>query len=455
MPHVNKDWFEMRDLRRPRLSTATWIPLRFLETTRSQRKWIAMGGWEEHFQVIAIELPLAAQQSVPGLDWVVAQCSIHEPSVQNEGWVRAGTFRDERFGDFSGRYPVLVSSTCGETEWLLDQDVVLALGLIREGESWVRPKEDFLDVARLERAPDSESLKIRAEHFRDYLGARESGLVLATYRSRKAVFAQKPDFGWGSDDEPFEGGGRWNGGYHEVTAGGFPLGPVSVMKMSRHDPELGDDVPILPGAGDENVRLEKGTYRPQGTPLTIVRAELWRNEWVPPSRRSPMVRGDEVESTVDFIVDGDGTRARAQELRGGIRWLWFSPLVVGDILERRGGELSWATENTGGIRLVSYSPLHFGVSGAGLVNVFAKDIALLPEHAQRLWTARNVTPDGRVSEELLAAQMRCDPAATHAPEVELVSGRTEAQIHFRDATRRGALGFAFPRDRANSTHPPV
>ena len=58
----------MRDLRRPRLSTATWIPLRFLETTRSQRKWIAMGGWEEHFQVIAIELPLAAQQSVPGLD---------------------------------------------------------------------------------------------------------------------------------------------------------------------------------------------------------------------------------------------------------------------------------------------------------------------------------------------------------------------------------------------------
>jgi hypothetical protein len=55
----------------------------------------------------------------------------------------------------------------------------------------------------------------------------------------------------------------------------------------------------------------------------------------------------------------------------------------------------------------------------GLVNVYAKDIGLLPVWQQRIWAGSNVTPDGKVSSELLDSQMRADPADTEAPESRL------------------------------------
>jgi hypothetical protein len=43
----------------------------------------------------------------------------------------------------------------------------------------------------------------------------------------------------------------------------------------------------------------------------------------------------------------------------------------------------------------------------------------MPEHSQRIWAADNVLPEGGVAQELMMAQMRCEPAATVAPEVRL------------------------------------
>ena len=58
----------------------------------------------------------------------------------------------------------------------------------------------------------------------------------------------------------------------------------------------------------------------------------------------------------------------------------------------------------------------------GLVNAFAKDIALLPEWQQRLWVGFNVGPEAGVSEELLASQAKGAPADTQAPEKFLPKG---------------------------------
>jgi hypothetical protein len=41
-----------------------------------------------------------------------------------------------------------------------------------------------------------------------------------------------------------------------------------------------------------------------------------------------------------------------------------------------------------------------------LVTVYAYDIAKLPLWQQRVWSGFNVTPEGAVSSELLAAQMK-------------------------------------------------
>jgi hypothetical protein len=66
--------------------------------------------------------------------------------------------------------------------------------------------------------------------------------------------------------------------------------------------------------------------------------------------------------------------------------------------------------------------VHFGVNTLGLINVYAKDIALLPEWQQKVWSGYNVSPEGKISEELLASQMKADPANTHAPEEFLAKG---------------------------------
>jgi hypothetical protein len=89
--------------------------------------------------------------------------------------------------------------------------------------------------------------------------------------------------------------------------------------------------------------------------------------------------------------------------------------------------LGWYTEDTGSLKLPSHSALHFGVNNEGWINIFAKDIGMLPEAAQKLWAAHNISPEGGVSRELLASQMECNPASTVAPEVEFVKAVEELE----------------------------
>ena len=49
------------------------------------------------------------------------------------------------------------------------------------------------------------------------------------------------------------------------------------------------------------------------------------------------------------------------------------------------------------------------MNSAGLINVYAYDVARLPMWQQRLWVGHNVTPNGPPSTELLQAQMETAP----------------------------------------------
>jgi hypothetical protein len=83
--------------------------------------------------------------------------------------------------------------------------------------------------------------------------------------------------------------------------------------------------------------------------------------------------------------------------------------------------MEWYTEDTGSVWCSPDYPVQFGVNQLGLINVYACDVARLPQWQQRIWAAHNILPDGGVSSELLAAQMRSRPADTEAPEVRLIS----------------------------------
>jgi hypothetical protein len=131
------------------------------------------------------------------------------------------------------------------------------------------------------------------------------------------------------------------------------------------------------------------------------------------------VREDEEIPTVFFITDAEGKRESSGSLVHGGRWLWFHPEVMMALAHRRGGSLSWYTRHTGSVGCSPDYKVTFGINSLGLVNVYAKDIGLLPEWQQRIWAGYNVDPDGKVSKELLAAQIKGQPANTQAPEAFL------------------------------------
>ena len=89
------------------------------------------------------------------------------------------------------------------------------------------------------------------------------------------------------------------------------------------------------------------------------------------------------------------------------------------LIRRRGGELKWYTQETGGVRCSPAYSVHFGINAAGLITVYASDIAKLPTWQQQIWAGFNTAPEGGVSKELLSAQMETRVAETTAPEAVL------------------------------------
>ena len=56
------------------------------------------------------------------------------------------------------------------------------------------------------------------------------------------------------------------------------------------------------------------------------------------------------------------------------------------------------------------------INNSDLITVYAYDIAKLPSWEQHVWVAYNTAPEGKVSTELLASQVRVQPASTYAVE---------------------------------------
>jgi hypothetical protein len=191
---------------------------------------------------------------------------------------------------FSGALP---------SEWHLHQDLIIALGLYREGDAWLSPDEAFVEVVRLKRddAGRPVSIDARAEFLRDYLAARGMALRLAWYRQRIATvtdanFITWPDGRLVEDtvEERFEGR-CWRAG-----EGGEPLGArVAVLRVWRTDVDHEADVPTFGPESDENTGRESHSFtRHSERTVLMVEGEVWRDEWVDPAFYSVRIRGDDV-----------------------------------------------------------------------------------------------------------------------------------------------------------------
>jgi len=185
---------------------------------------------------------------------------------------------------------------------------------------------------------------------------------------------------------------------------------------------------------DDNIELESSKGERSGYDGVRVESEFWRDEWIEHQGRSVRVRGDADRTLPQFIVETDGTRMASAELNDADigRWLWFRSSVVGDLLGHRGFLLKWYTAETGGMSSTSGYTTHFGVNSSDLITVYAYDIARLAAWEQHIWAASNVVPDGKVSSELLASQVKAQPASTHAVEERLFVSMRLLEARFRE-----------------------
>jgi len=438
---MNQDWFEMREVRRQVLDGAVWILLRAVTYLRIVGRPGYVGFEEEFFGVGTLAVPVDAIPQASQLDWNdVGIGHQHRPFVDEGVFVPSDSFIPAT-GEYQGVHLVLDQhlNRAEPSEWHIHHDLVLGLGLKREGDLWLCPDEGYALVARLTRRPDGDPalLEFRSEHLKDFLCARGMALYATSYRNRRAITQDASFVKWAG--EPIVERSdidRWEGRVTRIHEGGFFSEGVRVVRTARTDIGPEDDVPTV-GPLDANIVSESFTIEPSGAEVSAISGELWRCEWVMPARTSPRVARDQVEPDVSYVIDAAGTRAPATALRDAGRWLWFKPQLIDALANRRGGGLSWYTSDTGSVWSSPDMEVHFGINDLGLINVFAKDVAVLPEWQQKLWAAYNVGPEGGVSDELLASQARANPASTQAPEEFLLAG-----IEDLNRVSMEKLGFA-------------
>jgi len=426
---MDQTWFEMPEIRRRTYSGATWVPIYAIGVGGSSGDPGHLGYKEEFFGLGSLAVPIAAKPATEKLGWSDVGIS-HNAS----GWVQNGVYTPANIyshygGAVDGEFIVLNQGfDSGEQhEWHLSQDLVITLGLKREGDVWVRPNEGYIEVARLSRTLEGapKLLEIRSAHLRDYLCARGMALYLTSYRSRTEITSSDEHIKWekGFSAET-TGMDSWEGRVIAIHEGGMRYGEqVAILHMSRTDVDPDEDAPTMDLPSDDSVVMKKTTRKFEGKKLFQTTGQFWRNEWIEPSQDSPIVRGDKVAPTVFFITSPAGSKESRDTLVGGEgRWLWFRPEVISALLRWRGSSLSWYTKDTGNVSCSPGSGAHFGVNSLGLVNVYAKDIGLLPDWQQQIWAGHNVSPEGKVSPELLASQVKATPANTQAPETYLPLG---------------------------------
>lgn len=419
---MNQLWFEMQDLRKRKLDNSVWVPLRAEISTRNGVDIGKIGYQDEFIGHGSLMISIDKKAGIENLDWNdIGISHTHGLNYIGGEYSQSDVYENE---DFKGIHLVLNQSfdnNFDNNEWHLHQDLVISLGLKREGDVWICPREGYVEVVKLERHEEGSPkiIQIKNQFLKDYLCARGCGLYITSYFSRDEIFDNKSVLSWSEDsknskdDRDF-----WECRVLEIHEGGFPFGQkIAVSHVGRIDIDENEDVPDMTSfPTDTNVKSEFYEKSFEGKKLYRIMAELWKYEWINPAKTSPIVLGDEQPINVYYIVDTTGNKESGTELTNGGKWLWFKPDLVSALLSYRGSVLNWYTKDTGSVSCSPACGIHFGMNDIGLITVYAKDIGNLPLWQQQIWAGYNISPEGGISKELHASQVKAEPASTLAPE---------------------------------------
>ncbi len=419
---MDQDWILQKKETRRTFSKSTWVPLRAaFDNEKGNVKEV--GYTNEFFGCGSVAFSPDHRDIAEKLSWNdIGISSTIGPYAYEDGYY--STIDEYQYHDKEpiGVHLVLELSlpVVGGRQWILTPDLVAALRLIKEGDNWVRPEENFVVVARevLDEKGEQRLIEIKREFLLDYLAARNLALRLSYYRQRveNVTALETSEYSSLENYQEERDDGRYElliRDVNDVFGGSWAM-----LRAWRTDVDEDEDAPVMGRENNENTDYEKSEGIRGGFHGVRVEGEFWRDEWIEHHGVSNRVRGDIDTNLPQFIVETDGMRLASAELNNEDvgRWLWFRSGIISELLGIRGFSLNWYTAETGGIKSSSGYSIHFGINTSDLITVYAYDIARLPAWEQHIWASQNVVPDGKVSNELLAAQVKANPASTHAVE---------------------------------------
>jgi hypothetical protein len=434
---MSKEWILQTKETRRIFSAATWVPLR--ASVNDEKGHVHDIGYvREYFGCGSAAFPPEHKEFAERLSWSDIGIGKNvQPYAYEDG--HYSSIEQYQYHDkepiginlvFEHPQPVV-----GGTLWLLNPDLVVALRLIKDGQNWVRPEEDFVVVARevLDEEGRHRRIEIKREFLIDYLAARNLTLRLSYYHQRVENVAALE----GSVYEGLESRNEQrDGGRFELlirSQDDIFGGSWASFRAWRTDVDEEDDAPVMGPESNDNTGHESKRGHRSGYKGVRVEGEFWRDEWIEHQGQSVRVRGDANKNLPQFIVETDGTRMASADLDNEDigRWLWFRSSIVNELLNHRGFSLKWYTAETGAISSTSGYEAHFGINLSDLITVYAYDVARLSAWEQHIWAAHNVAPDGKVSSELLASQVKVQPADTQAVENLLFKSMRMLEAGFR------------------------
>lgn len=429
MDDAVKKWFELSDVRRRYYAKFAWIPLYGGIRFEKVLDYPAVGFREDYFTVGSALIFGDCRSEAESVEWHFWSMQESQPYFDSANNYHTAESFDGGTGKTIGLKLVLsnfINSVDGRAV-IVNQDFLMAYGLIFENGKWLRPSTGYEEVmrSRLDEDGNISLVECRSEYIRDYAAARNSSLRIYYFRQRQAVFSNRPDFtDLNEYDIADEEHDRCKVHIREVGKDGETPGVSwSVLKIWREDVDPDEEIPQFAGYEDSDIKTEHSSGVSKTDVINYhVIGEMWRGEWIEPSGPSQRIGSSEPAEQLFVFVDATGQKIDLEQLNYDEvgRYLWFKPDVANAILSCRASSLNWYTHDTGSLSISPGVSVHFGLNQLGLCNVYAYDIARLPVWQRRIWVSQNVPPDGGVSSELLDAQMRTNPASTRAPETLVI-----------------------------------
>lgn len=422
---MKKEWILQTKETRRNFSKATWIPLRASDS-HEQGNSKKVGYINEYFGSGAVAFPPENRDAAEKLSWSDIGIDHSASSYAYED----GHYSSIEEYQYHDKEPMGVELVFVHFQpvtncrvWILNPDIVIALNIIKDGNNWVRPEENFAVVARelIDAEGNHQRIEIKREFLMDYLAARNLSLRISYYRQRVENVSQLEggEYEQLEDKKEQRDGGRFElliRSLKDVFGGSW-----SAMRVWRTDVDEDEDAPVMGPENNDNTEFEQSTGEQTGYKGVRVEGEFWRDEWIDHRGVSVRIRGDVDQTLPSFIVETDGERMASAELNDEDigRWLWFKSSIINDFIALRGFSIKWYTAETGGLTSTSGTVIHFGLNSSDLITIYAYDIARLASWEQHMWAGQNTVPEGKVSSELLESQVNAKPASTNAFEVML------------------------------------